>query len=392
MVMKVLSRLVAIVMLFGGSGAVAADRVFALNEGERVLLVGNGFVENDQWHAHFETRLQRRFPNLGLTFRYMGWSGDTVRGSARTAGFQVPQGLARLEKETKALKPTVIFLAYGMNESFDGPQALPDFLKDYDTLLKALAPLKARLVIVTPTYHEDLGRPFPDPTEHNRHLEQFTKALKAFAEERKIRCVDLFHPLEAAKTADANRQLSTNGILLTEAGYALAGKALEEQLGFEPHRWEVTLDRAGKVVGSAGMKLTVISVKADTIRFHAADVMLPIAPDVHRLQITGLPPGDYMLKIDEQEVLVAVAAAWQRGVPIDKGPMFADGEKLRTAIVLRNQLFYRRWRPYNDHSRHWGFIGGDFKLYDQDIAKQEQRITELRSPRARSYEISRKGQ
>ena len=68
----------------------------SLHEGERILFLGNGFVESDQGHAYFETRLQRRFPKQALTFRYMGWSGDTVRGSARTAGFQVPQGLARL--------------------------------------------------------------------------------------------------------------------------------------------------------------------------------------------------------------------------------------------------------------------------------------------------------
>jgi lysophospholipase L1-like esterase len=388
--MKTLSEIVAWAIFLGCTGAALADGPSSFNDGDRILFVGNGFVENDQWNAHFEARLQRRLSDRNLAFRYMGWSGDTVRGSARTAGFQVPQGLARLEKEAKAQQPTVIFLAYGMNESFDGPQSLPDFLTDYDKLLKALAPLKARLVIVSPTYHEDRGRPFPDPGEHNRRLEQFIIALKAFAEERKLAFVDLFHPLAAVKKADAGRQLSTNGILLTEAGYALAGKATEEQLGFEPHHWEVTLDRAGKVEGSTGTKLTAVSAKADTIRFQADDVMLPIAGDVHRLRITGLPSGDYVLKIDGENVLHAAAAAWQHGVSIDKGPMFADGEKLREAIVLRNQLFYRRWRPYNDHSRHWGFIGGDFKLYDPHISNQEKRIAELRSPRPRSYEIIRK--
>jgi lysophospholipase L1-like esterase len=388
--MKMLSVIDACAIFLGCAGAALADSPFSLNDGDRILFVGNGFVENDQWNAYFEARLQRRLSDRNLTFRYMGWSGDTVRGSARTAGFQVPQGLARLEKEAKAQQPTVIFLAYGMNESFDGPQALPEFLKDYDKLLKALAPLKARFVIVSPTYHEDRGRPFPDPGEHNRHLEQFTKALKAFTEERKLTFVDLFHPLATAKKADAARQLSTNGILLTEAGYALAGTATEEQLGFESHRWEVTLDRAGKVAGSIGTKLTAVTAKADSIRFQAADVLLPIAGDVHRLRITGLPPGDYVLKIDGENVFHAAATAWQDGVPIDKGPMFADGEKLREAIVLRNQLFYRRWRPYNDHSRHWGFIGGDFKLYDLDLGKQEKRIAALRSPRPHRYEIIRK--
>ena len=364
--------------------------VLSLNEGERILFVGNGFVENDLGHAYFETRLQRRFPKQTLTFRYMGWSGDTVRGSARTAGFQVPQGLARLEKEALAQKPTVIFLAYGMNESFDSSLPIPDFLRDYDKLLKTLAPLKARFVIVSPTFHEDLGRPFPDPAEHNQQLQQFTKALKGFAEERKLPFVDLFHSLAFAKMSDPMLRLTTNGLLLTQAGYALTAKALEEQLGFPPHRWQVTLDQTGKTSESAGTKLADVITKNNTLRFQASDAMLPISLDVHKLSITGLSVGDYTLKIDGQNVLNASAADWQRGVDIINGPMFADGEKLRAAIVERNQLFYRRWRPYNDHSRHWGFIGGDYQLYDKEIAEQEQRIAALRAPRLRIYEIAPK--
>jgi len=387
--MNAASTTATMAMLLGFAGAAYADGPLAINDGERILFVGNGFVENDQSHAYFEARLQRRLAGRNVMFHYMGWSGDTVRGSARTAGFQVPQGLARLEKEAKAKQPTLIFLAYGMNEAFDGPQALPDFLKDYEKLLKALSPLKARLVIVGPTHHEDLGRPFPDPAEHNRHLEQFTKALKAFADERKLPFVDLYHAL--AKGADRTKPISTNGILLNASGYARAGKAMEEQLGFAPHRWDVAIEFGGKLVRNIGTKVAAISAKRVEHKFQAADHSLPIAGDVYRFQFTGFPAGQYALKVDGREVLLATAATWQTGIALETGPMFADGEALREAIVLRNQLFYRRWRPYNDHSRHWGFIGGDYKLYDAEIAKQEQRIAELRSPRMRTYELIRKG-
>src|SRR6516162_8237608 len=90
------------------SAAGASEPLLSLKDGDRILFLGGGYVENDQEHAYLETRLQRRFPKTALTFRYMGWSGDTVRGGARTAGYQVPDGLARLEKEVFALKPTVI--------------------------------------------------------------------------------------------------------------------------------------------------------------------------------------------------------------------------------------------------------------------------------------------
>lgn len=383
----------SVLMLFGITAiSIAGDTPdFELKEGDKVLFLGNGYVENDQRHAYLETRLQRRFPGKALSFRYMGWSGDTVRGSARTAGFQVPQGLARLEKESLALKPTVIFFAYGMNESFDGPDAIPEFLRDYDKLLKTLAPLKARVVILSPTYHEDLGRPFPDPTEHNRHIEQYTGALKAFTAERKLAFIDLYHPLESVKKADAKVQLTTNGILLTDLAYDLAAEAAEKQLGYAVQRWEVTLDRNGKISESIGTKLSALDIKPGVLRFQASDATLPMLGDIHRLRISGLPPGKYAVRIDGHELLLASAAAWQDGLRIAHGPKEADTEKLREAIVLRNLLFYRRWRPYNDHSRHWGFIGGDFKLYDDEIALQEQRIAKLRSPQPHQYEIIRTG-
>lgn len=368
-IMLMFGYLGLIVLLLTAQAHASKSATLALGDGERVLFIGNGFVENDQLNAYFETRLQRRVPNHTITFRYMGWSGDTVRAGARTAGFQVPQGMARLEKEAIAQKPTIIFLCYGMNESFDGPKGLDEFLRDYDKLLKALAPLKARIVIVGPTYHEDLGRPFPEPGEHNQHLKQYTEALSTFAKERKVPFVDLFHPLEAAKKADAKGVLTTNGILLTKEGYALAARAAEEQVGFEPVRWEATFVKGGK------------------LRFEAKNLMLPIAGDKLLIRIADVPAGDVTLKIDAKEIARASAADWARGVAIDKGPIFDDAEKLREAIVLRNQLFYRRWRPYNDHSRHWGFIGGDFKLYDKEIAEQEERIAELRRPRERIVEL-----
>jgi lysophospholipase L1-like esterase len=376
--------------LLAGVSAALADgpETLTLKDNERVLFLGSGFVENDQWQAFLETRLQRRFPERTLTFRYMGWSGDTVRAGARTAGFQVPQGMARLEKEARAQKPTLIFLAYGMNESFNGPKGLAEFLQDYDKLLTALAPLQARLVIVSPAYHEDLGRPFPDPREHNRYLAEYTQALKEVAQKRKLHFVDLFHPLEAAKKANGKVELTTNGILLTQAGYALAARAAEEQLGFTPYRWKVAIDMARKDAAADATNVASLVLTGHTLRFQAADLMLPVAGDLYQLKIARLPAGNYTLKIDDEATLTATAAAWSQGVSLERGPMFAAAEKLREEIVQRNQLFYRRWRPYNDHSRHWGFISGDFKLYDQDIAAQEQTIAKLRYPRPHVYQIA----
>src|SRR5438477_12982594 len=135
----VVGLLLLVPLGFGGSQAVAP---FALKDGDRVIFLGNGFIEQDRVHGHLETRLSSRYPDARIVFRNLGWAGDTVRGNARTGGYQNPDGLARLLKEVQEGKPSVLLLGYGMNESFAGPQGLAGFVKDYDQLLSKLGPLK----------------------------------------------------------------------------------------------------------------------------------------------------------------------------------------------------------------------------------------------------------
>src|SRR5581483_12333858 len=108
--------------------AAAPPTPFELRDGDRVVLLGSALIEYEQFHGYLETELLVRSPGRKLTFRNLGWSGDTVRGNARTSGYQNPEGLARLLREVKELKPTVLFLGYGMNESFAGPAGLADFV------------------------------------------------------------------------------------------------------------------------------------------------------------------------------------------------------------------------------------------------------------------------
>lgn len=386
---------VAVVALLNGR-LDAGDTGFSLKTGDRIVLLGGGFIEQERQHGRLETLLVSRYPGADIVFRNLGWGGDTVRGGARTGGYQNPEGLARLLKEVQDLKPTVLFLGYGMNESFDGPRGLAGFIADYEQLLTKLAPLHARIVLLSPVYHEDLGRPLPDPAEHNRNLEEYTAALKKLAQKRSVPCVDLFQPLRAAKLRDPTLRLTTNGILLTDVGYALAARALDEQLQLPRRTWRLELDNTGKILASTGTEIASITAADGTLRFKAQDAALPfpkvgtVDGDVQFLRVAGLPAGDYRLTIDGVEIVSATGAAWQKGMTIAAGPAFGDAEKLRAAIVRNSDLFYRRWRPFNDHSRHWDYMKGDFGLYDKEIAEQERLIAQLRRPRPHTYLISPK--
>ncbi len=361
---------------------------FALKDGDRVVFLGGGLIEQERLFGHIETRLTCRHPGARLVFRNLGWSGDTVRGTARTAGYQNPDGFARLLKEVRDLKPNVLILGYGMNESYAGAAGLPAFVGGYDRLLSELAPLKARTVLLSPTYHENLGRPFPDPAAHNADLEKYTEAVKSLAARRGVGFVDLFHPLRKAARTKSPPGLTTNGIHLTEAGYALVARAIDEQLGLPVRRWRVELDATGKVLASEGTRVEAAAAGGGGVRFRATDAALPAPGDAQSLRVVGLKPGEYVLKIDGEDIMRAPAADWRRGMAVRAGPAFRDLDALRRAVVHKNALFYRRWRPFNDHERHWGFLRGDYALYDKDIARAEQAIARARTPRPHTYELS----
>src|SRR5207244_3065218 len=120
----------------------------------------------------------------------LGWSGDTVFGDAR-AGFDTPaKGFERLVSLTLELKPTVIFVSYGTNESFEGEVGLPKFEKGLEKLLDALAPAKARVVLFTPLpFETHVHR--PDPRVRNKTLAAYSNSIARIAEARAHSFADL---------------------------------------------------------------------------------------------------------------------------------------------------------------------------------------------------------
>lgn len=338
---------------------------FTLKTGDRVVFLGGGFIEQERLHGYFEARLTSRFPNADVRFRNLGWGGDTVKGTARTSGYQNPDGFARLLKEVQEEKPTVLILGYGMNESFDGERGLDSFTADYAKLLDKLEPLGAKIIMVAPNSHEDLGRPFPDPATHNRDLARYAKAVVDLAEKRKHRAVHLFIWFHDSKG------YTINGTQLNGRGYYLASRAFEITVEIPAvTRWVVGFDKV--------LKLNDVEIS-------------PVPGDEVLAMAAGLKPGRYRLQIDGREAATATAAQFEDGVPLRSPLLFERWERLRQAIVAKNETWYRRWRPFNDHSRHWNYLKGDYALYDKEIVEAELNIAKLRRPTTQQWEIIRVG-
>jgi lysophospholipase L1-like esterase len=201
----------------GEPGAVALE----LKDGDRVALIGNTFIEREQNYSYLETLLVSRWQDRKITFRNLGWSGDTVYGHARGYFDGPEQGFARLNAIVHELKPTVILLGYGMSESFDREAGLPAFLAGLERMLDMLKDLNARTFLIGPIKHENHGPPMPDPAEHNRVIRLYADVMKDVAAKCGHGFVDLYN-----LKPDDHQRLTENGIHLTQHGYHRAAAVI----------------------------------------------------------------------------------------------------------------------------------------------------------------------
>lgn len=226
---------IALVAHLCGIATVSAGDQLQLQPGQRVIFAGNTFAERMDLYGYFESALHCAYPQHRLTVRNLGWSGDEVDLMPR------PDNSGSFNENLGWHRADVVFLCFGMNESFSGEQGLPPWRA---RLTQFVAGLKTNrfngvsapgLVLVSPIAHEDLGAPLPTGAavaERNRLLEAYTRVMSEVATEQGILFADLFAPMKRHMEANTGaRKLTVNGIHLNELGYYHASRALAEALG-----------------------------------------------------------------------------------------------------------------------------------------------------------------
>lgn len=243
----------------------AADKL-ELADGSRVVLLGNTFIERDVQFGYIETALTLAYKDKNITFRNLGWSGDTVWGHARAGFGSTQDGYNNLIAQVKDAKPTVLMIAYGMSESFDGDSGLAPFIAQYEKLLNDVASTNAKLVLISPIKHEKLPGAQADADAHNAKLQIYVSAMKDLAAKRGALFVDLFStPIENA----AGKPLTDNGIHLSEYGNALIAKQIHRQLlgdSSNASKNNVRLESDNSDVTLA--KLRQLIIEKNTLFFH----------------------------------------------------------------------------------------------------------------------------
>jgi len=219
------------------AGVLAATKVpFEFRDGDRVVLIGDTFIEREGTYGYIERRLTTQFPERNVQFRNLGWSGDTPQGTARASfDFDKPgKGFEKLTEEVAAAQPSVAILGYGMASSLEQPTATAgqfktDMLHLMDAIQSTATSGPIRFILLSPIRHEEFGMDAREIAKHNETLGLYAKALREIAESRNCAFVSLFDALSKGKKA---RALTDNGIHLNASGYRQAAEAIAQGLGW----------------------------------------------------------------------------------------------------------------------------------------------------------------
>lgn len=218
-----------------------------IDAGAGVLVIGNTFAERVAQSGYLDLAIHASHPDGRLRVRQVPWSADSV--SARPREVNVPTN----EHHLDALDPDVVFMCYGMVESFEGLEGLEGFSRDLRGYVEDVATRGRNgaeprtVVLVSPIAHEDLGAPMVTGTAltaRNADLAAYVEQMRREAARTGARFVDLFTP-----SLSAGGALTSNGIHPNELGaFAYAGE-IARQLG-----WRAGADDAVSATDAASIE------------------------------------------------------------------------------------------------------------------------------------------
>lgn len=236
-----LATLMIIGWLVGFDARPGEGAELELQRGDKIVLIGNTFIERMQHFNHFETRLHARFPEHELVVRNLGWSADELTLRPRSLNFQ-DHG-----HTLEGHRPDVIIAGFGFNESFAGSAGLERFRQDLRDQLKiwTTTPYNGshppRVLLLAPIANENLpARQLMFGDRNNGNIALYTQAMAEVAREFPVGFVDLF-AATAELFQNAERPLTFNGIHLTDHGYRELAPLLEDLI-FGPTATRVDLD------------------------------------------------------------------------------------------------------------------------------------------------------
>ena len=307
-----------------------------------MVFVGDSFFENAQRYGYIETALTTLWPDRFYTFRNLGWTGDTVFGEARDHYTNPPTAYEHLIEQVTTVDPTVLFISYGSNMAFEEESAFERFRDGYHALLDDLDVSDKRCVLLSPVPHEQKTSPHPDVTAFNANLERTSQIVGEIAGRRGCHFIDLYAGFTSLLTEE-RPALTSNGIHLNAEGYLLASvKVLQsvwKHMPIDSLVIDVTSEKDRGKYEKRGDRY-VFTLDLHPPSFNAQRIV----------SIKGLKKGRHTLfNASGEPYITTEHDAWGwRGALVTFEEDKERIEQLRAAVVEKNTLYFRKYRPHNE--------------------------------------------
>lgn len=391
--------------------AVAPAGAVELEEGDRIVFIGDTFADQLRTHGYAETQLMLRRPDLELTCRVMGWPGDTLSKRPR------PLNFGSLDEHLKQQRADVIVACFGMSASLDDPHGAQNFGRNLGSFVDHLRARKyngqspPRIVLVSPIAREPVA-PRSGFEAHQQALEAYTAAIRTVADDRETAFVDLLATTSKLQEESSSPRLTKNGIHLNGYGYWAVSHALADGIAGPAPSWRIEVETGRDEVlspapeestdGGRPIRISDIESGDRGVRFKLRTDALPapappkglaphprLADRLPQLVVRALRPGTYVLEIDGTRVHTADDRQWARGVVLCDLPARDRTAELREAIQRKNEWFFYRWRPANAEyvfgrrTKPFGAVSfpPEMEQFDALITEEDRRIHRLSQSR-----------
>ena len=182
-----------------------------LKTGDRLAIVGDSITEQKMYSRLIETYLTVCVPELKITARQYGWSGETAEGF-----------LCRMTNDCLRFHPTVATTCYGMNDYRYRPYDEANarwYRSNYTAIVRAFKAAGSRVVLGSPGCVGKVASWVKSASgtleEHNLHLCALRNIDLEIAAKERVRFADVFWPMFTAGF-EARRKF--------EPDYAIAGQ------------------------------------------------------------------------------------------------------------------------------------------------------------------------
>lgn len=229
-----------------------------LQPGDRLAIIGDSITEQRMYSRIIETYLTVCLPELKITARQFGWSGETAEGF-----------LHRMTNDCLRFQPTIATLCYGMNDhryrAYDEANG-QWYRANYTAVVRALKAGGARVAMGSPGC---VGRVPVWASNTNTPLEELNLNLCHFrnldveiAAQEKINFADVFWPMFTADFAAHQKYGASyavpgkDGVHPDWAGHLVMAHAFLKALGLDGDLGTFTVDLgSGRATASSGHKV-----------------------------------------------------------------------------------------------------------------------------------------